>query len=351
MLYQYPRLIEGPGSLSQLPSFVEGRILIVTDQGIVSAGHLKRVTDLLDQAGHEIFVYDQVRENPNESEVETCTKFAHNINPDVVIGLGGGSALMADYQGYGHAKGPLLPFIAIPTTAGTGSECQSYAIISNDFSNEKMACGDLQALARIAILDPELTASMPLMVARLSALDALSHALESAVCTKRSKESVAFSTIAFEKISGVIENIIRGDASVAQRGEMLSGAAMAGRAIEGSMLGAAHATANPLTAYHGVAHGHAVITMLPTIMRWNAEVPEAHSLYQIFANQIGRDVPGLISWIEELTAASELQKVDIPAEKIGALAKSADEQWTGNFNPRSLSLDDFKAVYAQALLS
>jgi alcohol dehydrogenase class IV len=114
----------------------------------------------------------------------------------------GGS--MADYRGYGLVKNAMLPFIAIPTTAGTGSECQSYAVVSRDDSHEKMACGDPKALARIAILDPELTVSQPQSVAVLTALDALSHALESAVCTKRNPVSSAYSAEAFRLIASAI---------------------------------------------------------------------------------------------------------------------------------------------------
>ena len=100
-----------------------------------------------------------------------------------------GGGVMSDYQGHGKAKGPMLPFIAIPTTSGTGSECQSYAVLCRDGSHEKMACGDPRALAKVVILDPELTGSMPLQVARLTALDALSHSLESAVCNIESTQN------------------------------------------------------------------------------------------------------------------------------------------------------------------
>ncbi len=345
------KIIHGAGSLLDLPNFVSGKALIVTDEGIVKAGHVARAVALLD----EVVVFDEVRENPTESDVARCAEFAREVKPDVIIGLGGGSSMdtakgilfllsgggtMSNYHGHGKAVGEMLPFIAIPTTAGTGSECQSYAVLSRDGSHEKMACGDPRALAKVAILDPELTESMPLKVARLTALDALSHALESAVCNKRTDESQRFSFEAFWKIEPVIEDVLKGTATVAQRGEMLQGAALAGCAIEASMLGAAHASANPLTAHFGVVHGRAVMTTLPSVMRWNTEV--VGEVYEELK-------PGLIEWVEKLRDLAELEPVRVDDEMISQLAEEAAKQWTGQFNPRPLTKEDFEALYRSAL--
>jgi len=345
------KIIHGAGSLSELPKFVSGKALIVTDAGILKAGHVERTAKMLE----EVVVFDQVHENPREKDVAACAEFARTVKPDVIIGLGGGSSMdtakgilfllsgggkMSDYHGHGKAKGEMLPFIAIPTTAGTGSECQSYAVLCRDESHEKMACGDPRALAKVAILDPELTGSMPLRVARLTALDALSHALESAVCNKRTEKSQQFSFEAFRKIEPVIEDVLRGTATLAQRGEMLLGAAYAGRAIEASMLGAAHAAANPLTAHFDVVHGRAVLTMLPTVMRWNAE--EVGGIY----NELR---PDLIEWVEGLREIAELEPIKVPAEMLEQLAGEAAKQWTGQFNPRPMSKDDFARAYESAL--
>jgi alcohol dehydrogenase len=248
---------------------------------------------------------------------------------------------MSDYQGHGKGRGDMLPFVAVPTTAGTGSECQSFAIVCRDGSHEKMACGDPRAMARVAILDPELTASMPLTVARLSALDALSHALESAVCKTATEISRDHSFRAFRRIEPVLEAVLRGTATVRERGEMLSGAALAGRAIEASMLGAGHASANPLTARFGVVHGRAVMAMLPTVMRWNAEV--VGDLYRELK-------PGLIAWVEEMRALAELEPVVVPETAVPQLAEDASKQWTGQFNPRPLSEADFAAIYRTAVV-
>jgi len=347
------KIIHGAGSLSRLGEVVSGRALIVTDKGIVEAGHLARAVELLD----EVVVFDGVKENPTESDVAQCAEFAREVKPDVIVGLGGGSSMdtakgtlfllsgggtMSDYQGHGKAKGAMLPFVAVPTTAGTGSECQSYAVLCRDGSHEKMACGDPRAMAKVAILDAELTGSMPLRVARLSALDALSHALESAVCKTWTEESRGFSIEAFRKMEPVLVAVLKGSATLEERGEMLMGAALAGRAIEASMLGAGHAMANPLTANFGVVHGRAVMAMLPEVMRWNAKV--VGGVYEELK-------PGLIEWVEEMRELAELEPVVVPDEVIPQLALEASKQWTGQFNPRPLEVADFERVYRAALLA
>jgi len=345
-------LIHGSGSLRELSSLVDGKAMIVTDAGLVAAGHVDRAKVFLE----DVVVFDQVQENPTESDVEACAAYARLIQPDVIIGLGGGSSMdtakgalfllsgggkMSDYQGHGKAKGDMVPFIAIPTTAGTGSECQSYAVLSRDGSHEKMACGDPRALAKAAILDPDLTESMPLSVARLTALDALSHALESLVCNRGTKDSREISREAFKRIEPVIEPVLRGEATVSQRGEMLLGAALAGQAIEASMLGAAHASANPLTAQYGVVHGRAVLTTLPAVMRWNE--PLVGDIYESLR-------PHLISWVENLRVIAELKPVSVPEDHLEDLARSAAHQWTGQFNPRPLEVSDFRRIYEESLV-
>ena len=215
---------------------------------------------------------------------------------------------MSDYKGYGPARTALLPFIGVPTTAGTGSECQSYAVISRDHSHEKMACGDPSALATFAILDPELTASMPQQVAVLTALDALSHALETAVSTRRNSFSSAHSREGFLRIASAIEPVLKGEASTRERDSMLMGAAFAGLAIENSMLGAAHASANPLTASCGLAHGHAVALMLPHVIGLNAESRSTENLRHygaLLSSCVGVE-GGIRAWVKYLLNLANL---------------------------------------------
>ncbi|BCX47225.1 iron alcohol dehydrogenase [Haloferula helveola] len=360
-----PRLLFGPGRLAELADCVRSlgaaKPLLVTDPGIVAAGHVGRAVDLLEEAGIDVTVFEGSHVNPSESDIESCRAFAQSLQPDLIIGLGGGSSMdtakgcnfllnnggrMSDFRGYGHAEHSMLPFIAIPTTAGTGSECQSYAVVSRDETHEKMACGDPKALAKIAILDPELTESQPPAVATLTALDALSHALESMVCTKRNPISIAYSHQSFDLVASAIEPVLRQEADLETRGRMLLGAAMAGLAIENSMLGAAHATANPLTARFGVPHGHAVSVMLPPVVRFNHADPGSASIYGKLSRHLDQSLP---DWLDHILATAGLKPLDIPADAIPRLAEDATGQWTGNFNPRPLTASDFAALYQSAL--
>lgn len=368
-----PRLVGGQGALRQLADCVKeiggSHVLMVTDAGIVAAGHVERATRLLTEAGIAYTVYDGTHENPEEKDIGAAAAFARAVEVDCIVGFGGGSSMdtakgcnflltnggaMSDYKGYGLAKKPMLPFIAVPTTAGTGSECQSYAVISRDGSHEKMACGDPKALARFAILDPELTASMPQKVATLTALDALAHALETAVCTRRNPLSSAFSREAFLRIASSIEAVLSGTASLADRGEMLLGAAFSGLAIENSMLGAAHASANPLTARFGVIHGHAVALMLPHVMRFNSGDAGAQDIYDHYGELLARrgyaQLP-VIDWVEKLLGLAGLPGIEeagVESTAIPQLAADASLQWTGQFNPRPVREEDFRALYEGA---
>ncbi|MGB1129384.1 MAG: iron-containing alcohol dehydrogenase [Haloferula sp.] len=358
-----PRILFGPGRLADLPEAVQTlkaqRILLVTDPGIAAAGHVGHATDLLEKAGLEVAVYDQSHINPSESDIEACRVFAAEVKPDLIIGFGGGSSMdtakgcnfllnnggrMSDYKGYGHARNPLLPFIAVPTTAGTGSECQSFAVVSRDGSHEKIACGDPKALAKVAILDPELTVSQPSAVANLTALDALSHALETAVCTKRNPISSAYSRESFRLIASSIHAILEGNADLEDRSRMLLGAAMAGSAIENSMLGAAHATANPLTALFDIPHGHAVFLMLPHVIRFNHQNEEAAAIYDDFSKHLGQP---LLDWMDPIRHV--LPDLNNDDWRIPELTAAAMPQWTGQFNPRPLTEDIVSELYHAAL--
>src|SRR5262249_9728456 len=148
------------------------RILVVTDPGLARAGHPARAVTVLRQAGLETFLFNGVEENPSTRHVTACTEFARIHRIDLIVAVGGGSSMdcakgtnfiltnggqMTDYKGFGRATRPMLPSIGVPTTAGTGSEAQSYALIADEKTHLKMACGDRKAAFRVAILDPEVT--------------------------------------------------------------------------------------------------------------------------------------------------------------------------------------------------
>jgi alcohol dehydrogenase len=267
---------------------------------------------------------------------------------------------MKDYRGIGKAKLPMLPFIAIPTTGGTGSECQSFALIADEQTHQKMACGDPKALARVAILDPQLTISQPQRVTACSGIDAVAHAVETAVTKQRSPVSLLFSREAFRLTTAGLPRVLKSPSDLEARGWMLLGAAWGGTAIENSMLGAAHSAANPLTAHFGIPHGQAVGMMLPHVVRFNNGEPEAAHAYAELAHVLHLNRSSKGTAAEELAGHLEglMDLADLPRrldrsgvgqKDLAELAKEAARQWTAQFNPRPISAPDFEKLYADAL--
>ncbi len=365
------RLVCGPGTLAQVGKLAAElggqRVLLVTDKGIVAAGHAAHARAALEAAGLVVVVDDFVRENPTTLDVARCLELARTGRVDLLIGLGGGSSLdtakgcnflltnggeMRDYWGVGKATRPMLPFIAIPTTAGTGSECQSAALIADEITHQKMACLDTKAAARIAILDPELTLSQPPRVTACTGVDAIAHAVETAVTTRRTPLSVLFSKEAFRLCVEALPRVLSHPSDLAARAQMQLGAATAGLAIEASMLGAAHSAANPLTAHHQIVHGQAVGLVLPAIVRFNATGSTgSHTAdYRDLCAVAGlRDAEALATRLEEILAlaglSTRLRAHGVTAGKIPALAEEAARQWTAQFNPRPITPADFAHIY------
>jgi len=375
------RLVFGRGSCmraGQLARDLGGRrVLLVTDPGIVAAGHVGRIQGYIEAAGLEVTVFDHSDQNPTTATIDRCVEAGRCAKIDFILAVGGGSSMdtakganfllsnggvIRDYWGWNKASQPMLPFIAIPTTAGTGSECQSYALIADANTHEKMACGDPKAAAKIAILDPELTLSQPRSVTAVTGIDTITHAVESAVTKKRNALSLMYSHEAFKLGIASFAQVLRAPKDLDARARMQLAAAFAGIAIENSMLGAAHSAANPLTAHYDITHGIAVGMMLPHVIRYNAEDPQVRRAYAELASapelacvSEGEDyaVEILVGQIETLLDIAEfprslaecgLKKSDIPM-----LAEEAARQWTANFNPRPITAADFRELYTASL--
>jgi alcohol dehydrogenase len=377
--FQCPtRIVFGPGKLTELGRLAidlgSKRALVVTDSGIIAAGHAPRGVTSLQQAGLNTKLFDGVEENPTTEHVDAGLALAKDFRPDLIVGIGGGSSMdcakginflyscggrMQDYWGEGKATGPLLPMIAVPTTAGTGSETQSYALVADAQTHVKMACGDKRAAFRIAILDPELTLTQPQRVTALTGIDALAHAIETYVTKRRNSLSLAFSREAWRHLAPHIERVPRDPRDLEARAAMQLGACLGGLAIENSMLGAAHALANPLTAAYNVPHGEAISLMLPHVIRCNAVRTE--SWYCELVSCVPRAVfPTRASTATETLAnfvlhisrqaglAATLKECGVPRGELPKLAAAAAGQWTGKFNPVDLSTDDYLTLYETA---
>ena len=374
------RVVHGAGTVDQLGRWARElggeRLLVVTDPGLREAGHEQRVLESLVAAGfgsEQVAVFDEVTPNPTTEDVDRALGVARDHGIDLIIGLGGGSSMdcakgvnflltsggrIEDYQGIGKATAAMLPMIAVPTTAGTGSEAQSFALIANAETHMKMACGDKRAACRVAILDPELTLTMPAAVTAATGIDAISHAVETYVTTRGNPVSRRFSREAWGRLAEGFERVAHHPNEIDVRSKMLYGAHLAGAAIEHSMLGATHALVNPLSAHYQMTHGVAIGIMLPHVIRYNQDcVGEAYAeLVEDAAVGDGDGRPAgevLAEYIERLARTAglpaTLEQCDIDDNDIDVMAHEAAEQWTGRFNPRPVEVGDFEELYRCAM--
>jgi alcohol dehydrogenase len=373
------RIVFGSGTIARLGELAgelgARRALVVSDPGVVAAGHTQHGLDALQRAGIDAHLFSDVHQNPTTTDVDNGVRLARRYDPEIIIGLGGGSSMdcakginfvhsnggrMQDYWGVGKALRPMLPMVAVPTTAGTGSETQSFALISDAETRVKMACGDKKASFRIALLDPELTLTQPPQITALTGIDALAHALETYVTTRRNWISLLYSREAWRLLSACLPQVLDDPTNLDARAGMQLGACLSGLAIENSMLGATHALANPLTASHDIVHGQAIGTMLPHVIRfngqqcagWYAELwalcPAGGSGSVAPEEAVERLAQFVAALVLEAGLAPTLAQLGIPRSSLPTLATAATEQWTGNFNPRPLSQRDLQGLYEAA---
>ncbi len=377
------RVVFGPGKISELgllaAELQARRVLLVTDDGLEKAGHPQKGIAALESAGLTVALFDDVHPNPTTEDVDRGLAIAQAAGVDLIVGLGGGSSMdcakginflftnggrIEDYWGANKAQRPMLPMIAVPTTSGTGSEAQSYALIAHPKSHMKMACGDPKAACRIALLDPGLTVSMPASVTAATGIDALSHAVESYVSTRRNPVSQLFGRQAWQLLTRGFPRVVAKPDDLDARAQMLLGAHLAGSAIENSMLGAAHALANPLSAHFGMTHGIAIAVMLPHVIRYNAE--SAAKLYGDLAvdadcarvtgaGELGDSHAGelVAAHLADLARSAglpgRLADCGVDGGMIPQMAAEAAQQWTGKFNPRPVDEQSLRELYEGAL--
>lgn len=366
-------MIFAPGALSRLGEAVRSvggtRVLLVTDPGLEHTGHPGRAAKIMRAADLDVHVFDGVRENPTEHEVNEGVALARTHRIDCIVAVGGGSSMdcakginfiltnggrMADYKGHGKATKPMLPSVGVPTTAGTGSEAQCYALITDERTHLKMACGDKKAAFRVSILDPELTLSQPRTVTAVTGIDAVAHAVESFVCTKRNAVSAMCALSAFRYLEPNFEAVLREPFNLAARSAMQIGSHLAGMAIESSMLGVCHSCANPLTAHYGITHGVAIGVMLPHVIRFNAAV--VGHLYAELSPGCGSNgqpaAEALADRVRQLTVAAglpqSLKECGVSDTILPLLAEEANQQWTARFNPRPVTEADIHKLYQAA---
>ncbi|WP_026576151.1 hydroxyacid-oxoacid transhydrogenase [Bacillus sp. UNC438CL73TsuS30] len=300
------RIVFGNGAIQQLDSILQRlkakNILLVTDPGIKNAGILDRVLSLLEQANYHTVVYDLVVPEPPVESAFACYEFAKSqMDIDAVIGLGGGSSIdMAkisallvahgghplDYGGENQVPGPIAPLIAIPTTAGTGSEVTSVAVLTDAENNLKVGISDNYLRPTVALLDPELTIGLPAYVTACSGIDALAHAIEAYTAKPspyiQAEGNILFQgsmpisdALAYRAIELIAKNLplaVLQGSNVGARSNMLLGSLLAGMSFSNAGTAAAHALAYPIGGLVKAPHGEVTGLLLPYVMEYNASV-------------------------------------------------------------------------------
>jgi alcohol dehydrogenase len=368
-----PRIVFGPGSSARAgelaAEYNATGVLLVSDPGVAAAGHTDAVASVLREHQIRVHVFTDVRENPTVADVGACDAVARRHAPDLIVGLGGGSALdvakacamvraegldIARHAGMTVSTRPHIPVIAIPTTAGTGSECQPHAVICDDLTHSKAAFATSRSLPKVAVLDPALTVTLPRRVTADSGFDAIVHAVEVWVTKPGNPLSSLLAGEAFSLLTANLPAVLANPDDLDARGCVQLGAAWAGLGIAHSMLGAAHAAGNALTARYPLSHGAAVASMLASVIRFNSQDDRVRARYAGLAARAGLspDVSALLERLSSLWSLTGnpagLAGFGVRAEDIDELAVEAARQHTGSFNPRDVNVSAFKELFTDA---
>src|SRR5271157_1404942 len=351
------------------------RVLMVTDPGIQALGLDQPLVEVLKKQGVALSVFSRVEPNPTTDNVEQGLAQAREFKPGLLVALGGGSAMdcakainilvnrggrLQDYAGPVLGGSALLPLVALPTTAGTGSEVSPFLLISDSESHSKIVIRDPKAIPKVAVLDPTLTRSLPPEATLYAGLDALVHGFESYVALGSQPYSQALAMQAVELIVDNLPRVMNEPTDLEARGSMLVAANLAGMAFSLSYLGLAHSLANALAKVGGVPHGMAVGMMLSRVIRFNQGAAEDH-YYKLARHVLGEECPSqagaacesLANFVQSfgvsLGMPATLGEIGIKAEQIPVLVEEALRQATIKSNPRNPSTEELRILLQAAL--
>ncbi len=366
----------GAGSVKKIGEVLKGiqakKVLCVYDQGVKQAGIVDNVLAYLKESNIEAVEFSKVVPNPPDTILEEGANLAKKEEVDAIVAVGGGSPIDAakainilvtnpgpihQYEGVNLVTNPTKPLIAIPTTAGTGSEVTGVTVITDTTGDKKMVIAGRHCGADVALLDPELTVALPPAVTAATGMDALTHAIESYVSKFSSVPTEVNALKAIELIANNLEEAYNNGSNIEARTNMLLGSLLAGYAFNSSFLGLVHGIAHPLSVYCGLPHGIANASTLPYVMAFNAEEPSVQKRFKDIAIAMGIDVAGLSNaeasnkTIEAIKVLSE--KVNIPTlseagvqrEQFEVLAEATlKEEISIVANPKAVTKEDVLAI-------
>jgi len=375
--YMPTRALFGRGSSSRVAEHVTalgaGAVFLVTDPGVRAAGLAGPVEAALAGAGIAVTVFDQVRPNPRDIDCLAGADLVRSGGQRMLVAVGGGSAIDTakcigllvtngghprDWEDFGALQADPLPVIAIPTTAGTGSEVSPSAVITDTVRMKKMNLFDLRNCPRIALVDPDLTFSCPAPVTAAAGMDALSHAVDSLHCRLATPASDALALEGARLVGRYIRRAFTSPSDVEARCGMAQGSLTAGLAVGLTDVSGAHALAEAMGGLYGHPHGYCCAVSMPPIMEYN--LPVSTEKYARLAVALGADHPGLMPTQLAGTAIAAIRDLNadlgvpsmrdlIRAEDLDVLAGKAEANTSTPSNPRAAMAADYRRMFAREL--
>lgn len=377
--FQTPtKIISGIGStaeiIKELNDLYAKKVLLITDPGLVQAGVAQQVVEMLKQAAVEVEIFDAVEPDPSIQVATKAAEMAKNVKANVLIALGGGSAIdtaksaallvtnggyLKDYAGVNKVVKPILPLIAVPTTAGTGSEVTIFAVMSDPEKQEKFTISSALIAPAVAVLDPLLTLKLPPSVTAFTGMDALTHAIEAFTSSIAQPATDALALSAIKLILKHLPVAVgRGDNIMARDG-MLQASLLAGIAFNNAFLGLAHAIASPLGGHFHVPHGLANAVMLPYVMEYN--LPTAVRRYAEIGRALGlqavgdtpravaeKTVAAITQLARDINIPEKLSNIGAKEELLPLVARDALKSIQLKFNVRNASEKEILALLQKA---
>ena len=377
--FQTPtKIISGIGStaeiIKELNDLHAKKVLLITDPGLVQAGVAQHVVEMLKQAAVEVEIFDAVEPDPSIQVATKAAEMAKNVKANVLIALGGGSAIdtaksaallvtnggyLKDYAGVNKVVKPILPLIAVPTTAGTGSEVTIFAVMSDPDKQEKFTISSALIAPAVAVLDPLLTLKLPPSVTAFTGMDALTHAIEAFTSSIAQPPTDALALSAIKLVLKHLPVAVgRGD-NIKARDGMLQASLLAGIAFNNAFLGLAHAIASPLGGHFHVPHGLANAVMLPYVMEYN--LPTAVRRYAEIGCALGlqavgdtpravaeKTVAAITQLARDINIPEKLSNIGAKEELLPLVARDALKSIQLKFNVRNASEKEILALLQKA---
>lgn len=347
------------------------KIMVITDRGLVNAGMVKKITEIIEKEGMAYILYDEIEANPKDYNVEACAAKAGEESVDTLVAFGGGSPIDAakavtvlakqggkvrDYQGKGRIKDDCLPLVTIPTTAGTGSEVTFSSVITDTKEKFKFTIKSTAIAARTAIIDPELTLTVPPLITAATGIDALTHAIEgyTAKCTEPVAEAVGL--YAVEYIAQNIVQAVKDGGNLASRDKMMMGSLLAGLSFSHADVASVHCMAEALGSIYDAPHGMCNAILLPYVMAYS--LPAAEFKYARIARAMGidekDDYKAAVKGIEHIKNLSReiglpgLRTLNVNPDDFELLAEMSVKNGSNESNPREITRDAYVMLFHKA---